>query len=757
MNHVDPQHRAVGEIFAEGTFSIPIYQRAYAWTDAEVQTLLRDVRDARERASGTASRDYYLGTLVVNRRAREDRDIFEVVDGQQRLTTLFILLALAKHRWAELPIRLTDSTTDGLRGRPALLFEGRAAAEEDLRILEQYGTERLDRLHTDGIRAAADCISTALSPVAQVADASRPILTLDDIEYLLEHVKLLRSELPPGTDLNHYFEVMNTRGEQLEKHEVLKANLMSMLPDSDERDLFAEIWDACSVMDRHLQLSFPVNRRSAIFGSQWNDFTLTAAEELRELLHVGKADGCGSTTDTVDNREVSPPNEKDQEAASVSLLSVLMDTPSSRPEESTESTEGQEEGRFGTIIDFPNLLLHVLRIILGQPHTSWAQTEESVASHAEGVEEQSDGAQRAAVRLDDKELLGEFARAQQQWGESGDPASKVWRFCYCLLRTRWLLDTYVIRTQPTQTGDEEENWVLQRAFRYTSPEKKTSLSSRRTFSDQDGQPDPLHERILAAQSMFQVTDTRRAGKYFLFRILTWLNKTFESEKSIDGAAFLAEIEKSAWERLVHLGSQEPKHENGPSAFNRGTHVHNFLFNVLDYVLWRLGVDEPNERDEIAWGATWQSKIAESCREEVRALGSKKKRPAAGSGAKSFRFRYRTSVEHFYPQHPDEAESHEKLAQHIVDQFGNLCVMSRSDNARRSNLMPGPKAQQYASGLQSLKFQLMAARALDAEGKPSGDWEDEQIAEHGKDMTTLLAELVQWRFGVPVDWRCRTEE
>ena len=137
MNHVDPQHRAVGEIFAEGTFSIPIYQRAYAWTDAEVQTLLRDVRDARERASGTASRDYYLGTLVVNRRAREDRDIFEVVDGQQRLTTLFILLALAKHRWAELPIRLTDSTTDGLRGRPALLFEGRAAAEEDLRIEER--------------------------------------------------------------------------------------------------------------------------------------------------------------------------------------------------------------------------------------------------------------------------------------------------------------------------------------------------------------------------------------------------------------------------------------------------------------------------------------------------------------------------------------------------------------------------------------------------------------------------------------------
>ena len=44
--------------------------------------------------------------------------------------------------------------------------------------------------------------------------------------------------MPKDTDLNHYFEVMNSRGEQLEKHEVIKARLMDVLngiPDDDDR------------------------------------------------------------------------------------------------------------------------------------------------------------------------------------------------------------------------------------------------------------------------------------------------------------------------------------------------------------------------------------------------------------------------------------------------------------------------------------------------------------------------------------------
>ncbi|MEZ5160244.1 MAG: HNH endonuclease family protein [Marmoricola sp.] len=104
------------------------------------------------------------------------------------------------------------------------------------------------------------------------------------------------------------------------------------------------------------------------------------------------------------------------------------------------------------------------------------------------------------------------------------------------------------------------------------------------------------------------------------------------------------------------------------------------------------------------------------------------------GWSSYRFRYRTSVEHFYPQHPDPGGNIEPLGRAIVDLFGNLCLMSRSENSKRSNLAPEAKVGQYRSDAQSLKFQLMAAVARD-EG-----WREEQIRAHGEAMLTILSGL-----------------
>ena len=49
------------------------------------------------------------------------------------------------------------------------------------------------------------------------------------MEYLFEKVVIVRFQVPKDTDLNHYFEIMNSRGEQLEKHEILKSRLMKEL------------------------------------------------------------------------------------------------------------------------------------------------------------------------------------------------------------------------------------------------------------------------------------------------------------------------------------------------------------------------------------------------------------------------------------------------------------------------------------------------------------------------------------------------
>ena len=65
-------------------FTIPLYQRSYAWEYDQIKQLIDDISDVKE------GKKYYLGSLVVFE--RKDKNIFEVVDGQQRLTTLYLLM-----------------------------------------------------------------------------------------------------------------------------------------------------------------------------------------------------------------------------------------------------------------------------------------------------------------------------------------------------------------------------------------------------------------------------------------------------------------------------------------------------------------------------------------------------------------------------------------------------------------------------------------------------------------------------------------
>ena len=74
-----------------GKYKIPIYQRNYAWKEPQIRQLIRDIYDYC--GEKNKEKKYYIGTLVV----RPDKEnTFEVIDGQQRLTTLSMLVAYLK-------------------------------------------------------------------------------------------------------------------------------------------------------------------------------------------------------------------------------------------------------------------------------------------------------------------------------------------------------------------------------------------------------------------------------------------------------------------------------------------------------------------------------------------------------------------------------------------------------------------------------------------------------------------------------------
>ena len=636
----DIEALSVREVFASGRYVVPIYQRAYAWGEAQILTLMQDVRDYRRRGAES----YYIGSLVTHRGATQTAEgvRFEVVDGQQRLTTLFIILrALSDRHGARLPVGV-------------LSYEGRSAAARDLGILERYGVHSVPGEFTvGGIRVAVETVRSAW-------DSGQ--FSGDDLQYLIDHVMIARTTLPARTDLNHYFEVMNSRGEQLEKHEIVKAHLMSLLahgPNADTRShAFAVVWDACSDLTRHVQARFPTSTsperdvRGALFGKNtWDQLQVTSFDDI-----VSAVTGTGNGT-------LQP-----------TLLSEILRRPSGAPDASARELERVDDApeRYGAIIDFPNFLLHALALSVAErPLFSWAQS-----------------AGAGEVSLDDKKLVEQFeARITT--------ADRAEHFCFTLLRCRYLFDRYVIKTDLSRASDDDSNWVLNRVRLLTSKSGR-KLSPVSTFATEEraegvARVDSDHWHIVMLQSMFQVTDSRRAYKNFLYAMLDYLYR----QSTVAAPEFITSLGGLARDRYVATVDGEK--------LNAGTSVPHFALNYLDYLLWRGAVRGENA--------------------------------AAGDiDVSTYRFRYRTSIEHYYPQHPDADSQIATLEKGVVDQFGNLCIMTRSENSKRSNLAPAAKVEQYRSDRQTLKFQVMAAIT-----KRESAWTTVQMEAHGRAMHRILQE------------------
>ena len=82
----------IKELFkSNDVYIIPIYQRNYTWGKGQVEQLIQDILDFSEI---NPDKIYYIGTLVVYERKENNSTIYETIDGQQRLTTLSILLSV---------------------------------------------------------------------------------------------------------------------------------------------------------------------------------------------------------------------------------------------------------------------------------------------------------------------------------------------------------------------------------------------------------------------------------------------------------------------------------------------------------------------------------------------------------------------------------------------------------------------------------------------------------------------------------------
>lgn len=584
---------SVNRLLNEDTYAIPLYQRNFAWTYDEIEQLLNDVADAFQE-----NRDnYYIGTLVVNK----ENDIFKIIDGQQRTTALNLIALVLKHEFGFDRLKAVNLT-----------FPARKKSNENIQKLftKQKISEDDENELTRGYGHAKDALKKVLE--------ERQLNPQSFVDYLFENVIIFRSILPEDLDLNLYFERFNSRGEQLEAHEILKAQMMAKFgTDQEMAQKFARIWDACAEFDKPVSSQFKMRRKRAddfqererIFGWHFTNYS----------FH--------NIYDDIDFYQ----NERRK----------LSDILGKKINEKNIEVE-KDFGDYTQVIDFPTFLLHVLAI--------W------------------EGKDTNEVQLDDKKLLALFDIKNK---------NKTWiiEFSEFLLKIKHIFDNYIVRNSNMDSSSRnKDEWFLQKGTYYEyQPNGKAKEHyiveerfTKNTFSDSE-----INKNIILLQSMFAVTFTANRDSRWLYEILQFLFRHIEELNDQEfGAHFKEFLEKMAVtyaeERLFTEDRRIKKYGAIPI----------YAFNFVDYVLWKN-------------------------REELKKAYDVK--------FEDFKFAYRRSIEHWFPQHPNSDEIVEKMDDKFLHSFGNLCIITDSQNSKFGNLVPSAKYKQWEGifNRQSLKLQMMA--------------------------------------------------
>ncbi|MEG9481647.1 DUF262 domain-containing HNH endonuclease family protein [Mannheimia sp. HC-2023] len=609
-------------------YIVPIYQRNYAWGKDEIELLIQDIFEALNKNEG---KNYYIGSLVVSKR----KDGYEVIDGQQRLTTLKLLLSYynqEKNIYLDFEHRKeSNDSFEKLHSKQSQ----KNSIEQGFQIIKNYN-ELLDK------------------------DKKQKFFN-----FLLERVVILRTEVPEGTDLNHYFEIMNNRGEQLEKHEVLKARLMDKLQEN-ERSLFSLIWDSCSDMNVYAIKRFPysnddsksVRTNENFFG----DFCEKIPSDFDKMLAVIKSEPDKYSNDKRD------------------ILSLLNVHKIINNDVNNNNYDEIRDGKFNSIIDFPNFLMIVLRV--------FNSNEENTK----------------AIPLNDKfifEVFNEFLIED-----------KIKEFIICLLKCRLIFDRYIIKSR-----DEDDSWSLNGLKKYKNgkyfyfkevnafgtafdaKEKEREVTNEGVNYDTSEE----HTKIVQLLSMFHTAFRQKTYKEWLYDILCILykNDSLKDEYGLPANLYISILESLAYDYYIDDSRQ--------NLFNqKGQYIPNYIFNYLDYLLWR----------------DWNNKVGEK-------NGFLKK--------DNFIFSLsRNSIEHYLPQSKkdsllNDVEPSDSKREEVLNSFGNLCLISHYQNSSLNDEIPSEKVKRYVSG--SLKCISPKQAIMLSYDK----WNAENIKNHNDEMMKILNE------------------
>lgn len=256
MQRIGSKARIIRELLAGAKFQVDYYQREYRWGRKQVQELLDDLEDAfldnytpgAEREAVLGYSHYFLGSVIISKPAETGPGF--IVDGQQRLTTLTLLLM---HLYREL-----DEEEEGTKTAVAnCIYSSQVGRFSfNLDVPERVGCmDALFRGRQPNVEGQPESVSNIVTRFEEVQNR----LSLEEAQpgeqpridkaalpffadWLLEKVYLVEIEAASDADAYTIFETMNDRGLSLTPTEMLKGYLLANITDGGDRFAANDVW-----------------------------------------------------------------------------------------------------------------------------------------------------------------------------------------------------------------------------------------------------------------------------------------------------------------------------------------------------------------------------------------------------------------------------------------------------------------------------------------------------------------------------------
>lgn len=243
MTPIEADERTIGQIFSDDfAFEVPAYQRPYAWEEDQARELLNDILGAIE-----TEEMYFLGSVVLIKQPNHPKAA--VIDGQQRLTTLTILLSILRDLTADAEKRIDRrgyifqkaNSDRGTDDRFRLLLRPRDRAFM-LKYIQEPGA-------TNSLPTTSALAGSQLRIVRNAELLRSALEKLDELErdrlvaFVVQRCYLVVISVPTADAARKIFTVLNARGLDLSPTDILKADLLDRGGQTDEAAL-AERWES---------------------------------------------------------------------------------------------------------------------------------------------------------------------------------------------------------------------------------------------------------------------------------------------------------------------------------------------------------------------------------------------------------------------------------------------------------------------------------------------------------------------------------